>query len=434
MALAMAVTAGEANARLDKATDFEVLEYTISAQPDFTNKKVYGSETIRFKSLVEGLETISFSASAAEIPPANFNDQISAVETMIVGDRRIFRLPQPLAAGQIASITLSFESTPKGAVFGNDTVYANYFTCDVIVCDQDRTSGKATIDFQLHLPAGMQAVGPGRLVSHAEHAGQAVWHWREARPTSPYLIGFAAGNFQRTRLPGGNPNLIVVSQGVPRARVQMMFRDTRRMLRFFEDKSGIRFDERAYTQVLVDGDEAQEAARHSIIGKEEIEPILKDPQEDWVIAHELAHQWWGNSLTCADWSELWLNEGLTVFMVAAYKEQRWGRAAYDHEIELANTRWAKAKEQGFDVPLSWQGEYPSLKLKRAMAYAKAVVFLDKLRRDLGETTFWQAIKTYTQEHKNGVVTAKDLQQAFEKVAGKSLTPRFDEWVFGARAH
>ena len=53
----------------------------------------------------------------------------------------------------------------------------------------------------------------------------------------------------------------------------------------------------------------------AIIGTEMIEPILTDPTEDWVIAHELAHQWWGNAVTCADWSELWLNEGLTVFMV-----------------------------------------------------------------------------------------------------------------------
>src|SRR6185436_12191835 len=110
-------------------------------------------------------------------------------------------------------------------------------------------------------------------------------------------------------------------------------------------------------------------------GTEEVAPILKDPHEDWAIAHELAHQWWGNSLTCADWSELWLNEGLTVFMVAAYKEARWGRADYERELALANKRWAAAKAQSFDVPLSWKGAYPSLKLKRAMAYAKSVVFL-----------------------------------------------------------
>ena len=82
------------------------------------------------------------------------------------------------------------------------------------------------------------------------------------------------------------------------------------------------------------------------------------------------------------------------------------------------------------MPLSWQGEYPSLKLKRAMAYAKAVVFLDKLRNELGEAVFWHAIKAYTRTHKDGIVTAIDLERSFEQASGRSLKPLFDEWVFG----
>ena len=149
-----------------------------------------------------------------------------------------------------------------------------------------------------------------------------------------------------------------------------------------------------------------------------------------MIAHELAHQWWGNAVTCADWSELWLNEGLTVFMVAAYKEQRWGRADYDRELALANKRWESAKAQDFDVPLSWQGPYPSLKLKRAMAYAKAVVFFDILRRELGEDAFWRAIKDYTRANWDGVVRAQDLQSAMERAAKRDLSALFAQWVFG----
>ena len=83
------------------------------------------------------------------------------------------------------------------------------------------------------------------------------------------------------------------------------------------------------------------------------------------------------------------------------------------------------------MPLSWQGKYPSLKLKRAMAYAKSVVFLDKLRAELGETTFWRAIKSYTRAHKGGVVTAIDLEHAFEKSSDRNLSPLFAEWVFGS---
>ena len=209
-----------------------------------------------------------------------------------------------------------------------------------------------------------------------------------------------------------------------------MLADTRAMLDFFEQKARVKFQGSSYTQFLIRGSEAQEAASHAVIGLDEITPILDDPREDWVIAHELAHQWWGNAVTCANWSELWLNEGVTVFMVAAWKEKRWGRASYDREIELAHKRWQTAKDSGFDVPLSWQGKYPSLRLKRAMAYAKSVVFLDRLRQELGENVFWNAMGRYTKRHFNSSVTAVDLKQAFETEAGRSLKTLFDEWVFG----
>ncbi|MCE9521212.1 MAG: M1 family peptidase, partial [Alphaproteobacteria bacterium] len=240
-----------------------------------------------------------------------------------------------------------------------------------------------------------------------------------------------AGRYERVAWPGSRPELFVLAPDEKGPDANRLFADTRRMLKFFEQKSGIRFSEPAYTQVLAEGSEAQEAAAHATIGTEEVMPILSDPHEDWAIAHELAHQWWGNSLTCADWSELWLNEGLTVFMVAAYKEQRWGRADYDRELALANKRWSNAKAQNFDVPLSWKGVYPSLKLKRAMAYAKSVVFIDLLRRELGEAAFWQGIKGYTRRHVGGVVTARDLQRAMERAAGKDLSALFAVWVFGS---
>src|SRR5690606_2091378 len=120
--------------------------------------------------------------------------------------------------------------------------------------------------------------------------------------------------------------------------------------------------------------------------------------------HELAHQWWGNSLTGDSWANLWLGEGLTVFMVAAYKERRWGRAAYDQELALAQARWAAAKAQGFDVPLSYAGQYPSLRLRRGIEYSKGAVFFDLLRRRLGDDAFWRGLRRYSRSNAGGVVT------------------------------
>jgi hypothetical protein len=388
---------------------FDVVSYDVRIAPDFQTQSVSGQAVISFRSAASTLTMLSFSANTLDVVASLDGEHM--IGTEVKDGRRLFHLPKPMRKGQAGRLVVSFKGkAPKGLVWTADTVYANYFTCDVMICDQDRPSDKAHVTFKLDIPPGIERVTPDKTY------------------TSSYLMGFAAGKLQRVEL---EPRLTVLAAPDGSANVRQMFQDTARMRAFFEAKAGVRVRDRTYTQVLVEGGEAQEAANHAIIGLDNVAPILKDPHEDWVIAHELAHQWWGNAVTCADWSELWLNEGLTVFMVAAWKEHRWGRADYDRELALANKRWEAAKQQGFDVPLSWRGAYPSLRLKRAMAYAKAVVFLDTLRRELGEEAFWRAIKSYTRTNWDGTVRAQDLQRAFERSSNRDLSPLFQTWVYGA---
>ena len=201
------------------------------------------------------------------------------------------------------------------------------------------------------------------------------------------------------------------------------------MLAFFEGKAGVQLPQKIYTQVLIPGSEAQEASTFSIIGRDQLDPILADPQEDWVIAHELAHQWWGNLVTCKDWSHFWLNEGLTVFMVAAYKEERWGRATYEREMQLAGKRHQNAVLAKFDVPLAFAGNYPSLQIKRAITYSKGALFLDALRTRLGDAAFWKGIKAYTQQYLGKTVESRDFQRALETACGEDLSMLFKQWVY-----
>ncbi len=411
---------------------FDVLSYGVRLTPDFGAQSVTGQEVIRFKSTADGLASLSFSANALEVMASLDGEHM--VASQVQGNRRLFHLPHAMRKGQTGRLMVTFKGkAPKGLVWTKDTVYANYFTCDYMICDQDRPGDKATIKFDLVTPLEMRTMAPGHIWGWERLPNNMqVESWEQRRPMSAYLFGFAAGYFASTAIPEGLPELGVWTTVESRDRAQTMFADTRRMLKFFEAKAGMRLHSASYTQVLVEGGEAQEAANHSIIGIDNIAPILENPHEDWVIAHELAHQWWGNAVTCADWSELWLNEGLTVFMVAVWKEHRWGRADYDRELELANNRWSAAKAEGFDVPLSWQGAYPSLKLKRAMAYAKAVIFLDTLRRELGEDAFWRGIKNYTRSNWDKTVRARDLQRALERASKRDLSALFAQWVFGPK--
>jgi len=142
------------------------------------------------------------------------------------------------------------------------------------------------------------------------------------------------------------------------------------MVKFLSEKADLALPARGYAQLLVSGDEAQEASTYSIIGKDNI-----DPKNEWATVHELAHQWWGNLVTCATWKDFWRNEGITVYMTAAWKEHQHGHDAYEAEMDVARNRVAKIRAKGWDRPLAFDGDYPSTGVRRAVQYSKGAFFM-----------------------------------------------------------
>jgi aminopeptidase N len=144
----------------------------------------------------------------------------------------------------------------------------------------------------------------------------------------------------------------------------------------------------------------------------------------------MAHQWWGNLVTCATWQDFWLNEGIATFMVAAWKQHDLGEAAYRHELDVARRRVEQVREAGFDKPLAWDGRYPSLGARRAVQYSKGAMFLAHLRETIGDTAFWAGLRGFTRQHAGGTVTSRDFQHAMQRASGRDLSPMFAEWVYG----
>jgi len=411
-----------------EAPAFRSLSYDVELTPDFSAGILTGSERLRFQSLADRLDTLTFTATPMAINATL--DGAPGVTTSVVGRRLVVHLPRGLARGETATLLLSFSGREdKEVPFSPELIHTGYLTCHAMICDDDRPGDRAPLRLALTLPQDMDAVAPGRLASRTPDAmGRVTWRWREDRPYPAYLYGFAAGRYARATLPG-RPGLSVLYTAETPERVQAMFGETDRMVAFFEDKAGAPLPEGHYVQVLVDHRGDQEDAGLSMIHRASIEPILTEPREDWIVAHELAHEWWGNLVTCADWRELWLNEGLTTFMVAAWKEQRWGRAAYDREIAIGQSDWDDAKKAGLDRPLSWHGDYPTLGDKRHIAYGKSVVFLDRLRTEVGEAAFWRGLRDYTRANAGRSVTASDLQRAMERASGHDLSVLFKAWVY-----
>jgi aminopeptidase N len=431
--LAFLAAAGVAPAAAPQPQTQDVLAYRVTLEPDFARRWVVGHEQIVFdpRSLASG--ELVFTASALTIRDARI-DGVS-VEPRVEGAELRIPVPRARARARRATLDVSFDGAPaRGYELRDGVLVTSYFACDWMLCAQEAFGDKATIRLDLILPRTMTTVGPGTLVeARALADGKVRARWESTSAYSAYLYAFAAGEL-RPSTPGsmnadkGRVELRLISALPADAKLEALFAPTREMLIFFEGLAGTPFPRKDYTQLLVDGTAAQEQVSHSIIGRAAVEPMLKDPSEDWAIAHELAHQWWGNSITCTTLSEFWLNEGVTTFVVAAWKEHRWGRAAYERELDIARRRLAAAGEEWRDVRLTFDGKYPSLAVRRAIQYSKGALFLDALRTELGDELFWKGFRQYTRDNLGRSVTSSDFERAFERVSGRDLSGIFGAWV------
>ncbi|WBO22876.1 M1 family aminopeptidase [Sphingomonas abietis] len=427
--LAAVLAAVPAWAGIAPGDGFDVTRYRLALTPDIQNATVAGREIITLRATRDGVRQLRFSANALSIDAARLNG--NSVTVTAQGDGLSFDLPAPLRAGHKVRLDLSYHGKPaRGFARSGSALYTSYFACDWMVCVQNAFGDKAVFALALRINAGMDALSVGKRISRrAGPDGSEIQDWRAPRPYSSYLYGFAVGHFAHAEDHAGSARLSALSDVADAAELQRRFAETGEMVRFLEAKTGVALPVTRYTQLLVKGDEAQEAATYSVLGKDALPTTPGGPADDWAIIHELTHQWWGNLVTCATLRDFWLNEGITTFMTAAWKEHRYGRAAYDAELDVARARLDKARAKGFDKPLIWDGQYPSLGLRRAVQYSKGALFMDELRRTLGEQAFWAGLRRYTRTHAGGTVTSIDLERAMETASSRDLRTLFAQWVF-----
>lgn len=349
-------------------------------------------------------------------------------------DALVITFDRALIPGRHYRLDITYRATPeRGMKFHGDHLFTLYHTGNWLVSHED-IADKASFELLLTHDAGLIPVGNGKLVETLPQGSHRVLsHWLQQTPIPVYTFGFALGAFEQISERVGDSDIDYFyrkASDLGEANVKSGFRDVSDMIAFFQDKAGFPLPNRGYQYVLVEGYEAQEASGFSLVGEEFLRTLLKDENENWFIAHELAHEWWGNSITCADFAHFWLNEGLVQFLVAAYKEHRFGVDAYQREIGLAVDRVKRAVDEQRTGPVAFKHPLPERNINRTMVYSKGALVFYLLRNELGDKLFWQALRSYSSRHKGGSVTTEDLKLDFETVGGKDLSGFFERWVYG----
>ena len=341
-----------------------------------------------------------------------------------VADHRLtVEWPHRDKPGQRVPVSVTYHGQPRGGLrflADQQQVYTAFSTSQWLVC-LDAPDQKATLRLSVVVPHGLVAIGSG-----APHGDR---EWVLDTPVSTYLFGFAAGRFRSVADVRHGVRLQYYSDSYSDEDLRAIFRETPDILEFFEERSGVRYRGAAYTQVLAGGSVEQEAGQFTLLSASYGKTLLDDPGDIWLEAHEFAHQWWGNGVTCVAWTHFWLNEGFATFMADAYKEQRFGRAVYLKEIEASRARYERARQAGHDKPLVFPDWVHPTSDDRAIVYHKGAYVLHLLREELGEQRFWDGLRAYTRTYMGKSVTTVDFQRSMERTSGANLTAFFQQWVY-----
>jgi aminopeptidase N len=260
-----------------------------------------------------------------------------------------------------------------------------------------------------------------------------TYHWLEARPHVSYLISVVAGEYVNVPLKYGKlpiENYVYPSQ---KNKAMYSFSKTPKMIEFYSKKIGYPYPWEKFSQTVVQdfmfgGEENVNAVTLNDNTIHDARAHL-DNSSDGLVAHELAHMWWGDLVTCRDWSHAWLNEGFASYFEMLFQEYDKGTDEALKEIH-DNQNMVTIIDGGHRRRATVSNYYANpIELFDGHIYGKGACILHMLRNYLGDELFWKAINYYVHRHAFGNVETNDFKIAIEEATGYNLSWFFDQWIY-----
>mgnify|MGYP001599085851 CR=1 FL=1 len=430
----------------DRAVDIE--HYKIALDLDVERRRLAGTCSVTLSPIAPDVRSITLDAVELDISAVRSDG--AALRFHHDGRKLRIELGRLLPPGHRTVIEIDYAGSPRRGLYfvgpdeaypmkprqvwsqGQDEDSRYWFPCF------DSPHEKATSELVVTVPRAFFALSNGEMIEDTTDGERRTFHWKLDVPHSCYLITLAAGELSEIR---DRWEDIAVTYHVAPGHEDACRRTlgrTPQMLELFSRLFGVRYPYRTYAQVFVadfifGGMENTTATTLT-------DTVLLDQRAaldydvESLVAHELAHQWFGDLLTCRDWGEGWLNEGFATYAEYLWREHIEGADAGAIELDA----WAETYfgEDGgrYRRPIATKVYDEPIDIFDHHLYEKGGRVLHMLRTILGDDAFFASLARYVEKHRHGAVETRDLARAIEDATGRVMDWFFSQWVIDGSGH
>ena len=420
----------------DSMHAYDVLHYQLDITFDIPAPTLSGVVTAQCKSNEVGLSSISIHLVDLTVDEI-LRDGAPTAYTHAGGEIDV-DLGGAFNTGQEFEVSIRYHGNPTAGYYDDGSIFfttvqpsaaRNWWPC------YDEPWDKATAAINATVPTGYIVASNGTLTETVPHPGDntITYKWYESYPVATYLVSVAISRYETwtdTYYPvtGGDPMDVIFY--VPAYLVDEAQYDFGRVVEMIEYFAPL-FNEYPFV------DEKYGMAIAPMGGAMEHQTCTTwppfwtngDRQNEWIVAHELAHQWWGDMVTLVNWCEMWLNEGFATYSEALWAEYLYGEEGLRIYTELAIQDYFKGWESA-----SSRNRFPIYcpppgQLFSPAEYEKGGCVLHMLRYLVGTDMFFEALRTYGERYAYANTSTEDLKNVFEEVTEQQLDWFFDQWIY-----
>jgi len=433
------------NAKLSRERTMDVLHYRLEISVNEKEQSITGTMTARFVPLHNDFKIAEFDQEGLQFSSASVSGK--PLRYFTEGKKVKIALDKSYSFKDTVTLSLSYSAKPKKGLYfvapdasekrnewqvwsqGQSEENHWWFPC------YDSPNDKATSEMLITVNDKLTAISNGKLLSEKNNSdGTKTFHYKISEPHSSYLISLIVGEFAVQRESYNGIPLEYFTSPAQQRLAQNSFSKTAAMFKFYTEKIGFSYPWEKYAQVTV-ADYLYGGMENTSVSTL-TDNTLHDTRaemdftSDGLVSHEIVHQWWGNTVTCRDWSHAWLNEGF-----AAYFEQLW----YEHERGVDDLTWgvlglqriALQADDAEKHPVVWNGYTDPEEVFGNHIYAKGGAVLHIIRKTLGDDLWWKALKHFIHKHQFENIETNDLKIAIEEATGYNLQPLFNQWLYRA---